>query len=65
MNRFHRAFDNTPAKDLEQVVEPLVSYICAMEQPQTALISALAVLFREIEATNRTALAHFRNFSVN
>jgi hypothetical protein len=48
------------SRDLEQVIEPLASYICATEEPKTALMSALAVLLREIDATNRAASAHFR-----
>jgi hypothetical protein len=51
--------------ELERVVEPLASYICATEQPKTALNSALAVLFREVEATNRAAITHFRTFLEN
>ena len=53
------------ASDLERFVEPLASYICATEQPKTALMSALAVLFREVEATNRAATSHFRTYSIN
>jgi hypothetical protein len=47
--------------DLERVIEPLASYICATDQPRTALKSALAALLREIDATNRAATAHFRH----
>jgi hypothetical protein len=46
-------------RELEQVVEPLANYICAMEQPRLALMAALAALFREVEVTNRSALAHY------
>ncbi len=60
MNYFNRVLKSSVGKDLERVVEPLASYICASEQPKTALISALAVLLREVEATNRAASAHFR-----
>jgi hypothetical protein len=59
MNRFNYASDRI-GNDLERVVEPLASYICATEQPKTALMSALALLFREVEITNRAALAHFQ-----
>jgi hypothetical protein len=55
----------SPTSDLERVIEPLANYICATEHPQSALKSALAVLFREIETTNRTAAAHFRTFLEN
>jgi hypothetical protein len=30
-----------------------------MEQPRLALMAALAALFREVEVTNRSALAHY------
>ena len=49
------------ASDLQQVVEPLASYICATERPMTALNSALSVLFREVVATNKAAITQFRN----
>ncbi len=52
-------------RELEQVVEPLASYICATERPQAALNSALEVLLREIAATNQAAIAHFRTFLEN
>ena len=60
MNRFNCAFEPSAPKELEQVIEPLASYICAMDEPKAALMSALAVLYREVEATNRAASAHFR-----
>jgi hypothetical protein len=51
---------HVPAQsDLERVIEPLASYICAAEQPRAALMSALAVLLAEVKQTNRAALAHF------
>lgn len=49
--------------DLEQVLEPLVSYICATDKPKTALFSALAVLRHQVDATNGDANAHFRRCS--
>jgi hypothetical protein len=51
--------------ELERVVEPLANFICATEQPKTALNLALAVLFREVKATNRAAIAHFRTYMEN
>ena len=45
--------------DLERVIEPLASYICAAEQPRAALMSALAVLLAEVKQTNRAALSQF------
>ena len=47
-NRFN---DN----DLQQIIEPLASYLCAAEQPQAALNAALVSLFREMEQINRCA----------
>lgn len=49
--------------DLERVIEPLASYICAADRPRAALASALAFLFSEVEQTNRAAIAHFGAFS--
>ena len=51
--------------DLRRVVEPLANYICATEHPKVVLISALAVLFNEVEQTNREAIAHFHSYSEN
>ena len=64
MNNVHRVLERSSG-DLRRVVEPLANYICATDQPRLALLTALAVLFREVEATNRTAAIHFRNFSEN
>ena len=65
MNRFNFAADRSIGKDLEQVIEPLAAYICATDEPKTALVSALAVLFREVEATNCVAAAYFQAFMQN
>ncbi|HEY3393357.1 MAG TPA: hypothetical protein VGK58_11665 [Lacipirellulaceae bacterium] len=65
MNRFNFVADRSVGKDLERVIEPLAAYICATEQPKTALMSALAVLFREVEATNSAAAAYFQAFMQN
>jgi hypothetical protein len=65
MNRFNFVAERSVGKDLERVIEPLAAYICATEQPKTALMSALAVLFREVEATNSAAAAHFRAYLQN
>ena len=62
MNTKNRPFGK-PNRQLEQVVEPLANYICATEQPQAALISALAVLVGAVRETNKVARTHFRNFS--
>jgi hypothetical protein len=65
MNRFNVTADHSTPQDLERVVEPLAAYICATEQPKTALMSALAVLFREVEATNSAAASCFQSFMQN
>ena len=65
MNTFNRLTDRPIRADLLQMVEPLANYICATERPQTALLSALAVLFNEVEATNRAAVAQFRTYQEN
>jgi hypothetical protein len=62
MNAAHTKLDRTSNPALEQVVEPLASYICAADRPREALLSALAVLLAEVEETNRTALVHFAGF---
>jgi hypothetical protein len=51
--------------DLERMVEPLASYICASGQPRAALAAAFAALFREVEQTNRAASAHVSTRSQN
>lgn len=51
--------------ELERVVEPLVSYICATDKPNTALFSVLALLYRQIDATNGDATAHYRRFAAS
>jgi hypothetical protein len=43
--------------ELERVIEPLASYICATERPQAALKVALDLLFSEVEQTNQAASA--------
>ena len=58
MNRLNCALQWAVDSNLEQVVEPLASYISASERPKAALMSALAVLVSEVERTNRTAFAH-------
>jgi hypothetical protein len=65
MSNLNRLMERSKRKDLMPLVEPLANYICAMEQPQAALLSALAVLFKEIETTNRAAVAQFRTYKEN
>lgn len=58
MKRAERERKQATDRQLERVVEPLASYISAANRPRAALISALAVLFREVEQTNREANTH-------
>jgi len=48
--------------DLQRVIEPLASYLCAMPQPKTALKLALATLVAEIEQINLSALDQLAAF---
>jgi hypothetical protein len=51
--------------ELEQVIEPLASYICATDRPRATLMSALAALYSAVEETNRAANNHFGIFAEN
>jgi hypothetical protein len=59
MTKRHAKIDLTLASDLEQVIEPLASYICAADRPREALLSALSALFDEVKETHRATLMHF------
>jgi hypothetical protein len=61
MTTTKRTRELSAPRELQRVIEPLASYICATDQPREALISVLAVLRREVETTNRVAKAHFRS----
>jgi hypothetical protein len=65
MNNVNCVLNGSSANELERVIEPLASYICATDQPKSALMSALAVLLREVNATNRAAAVYFRAASMN
>jgi hypothetical protein len=65
MNAINRLAESSNRSDLLRMVEPLANYICATEKPQTALLTALSVLFNEVEATNRAAVAQFRAYMEN
>jgi hypothetical protein len=65
MNRFNHLTDRMAGSELERVIEPLASYICATERPKAALMSAHALLFSEVEGTHAAALAHFQNWPQN
>lgn len=59
MKALNLEFDRLEERGLKRVIEPLASYVCAADQPRVALLSALTLLFNEMEQTNRVALAHF------
>jgi hypothetical protein len=63
MCKINRAKGRAADDNLERVVEPLASFICATERPRAALASALAILFSEVEQTNRAARGHFAAIS--
>jgi hypothetical protein len=65
MNNSHRFSESQSGTDLARFIEPLANYICAAEKPKAALMSALAVLVREVEATNRAAAVHFQSYLQN
>ncbi len=48
--------------DVDRVIEPLASYLCATEQPERVLKLALDALYSRIEQTNRTADEHLAAF---
>jgi len=44
--------------ELAQAVEQLANIICAADRPREALLSALNVLFDEIDGTHKASLMH-------
>jgi hypothetical protein len=65
MSTINRNLGRTNESNLEHVIAPLASYICAADQPRAVLKSALAALVSEVEQINRTAHAHVAAFSEN
>jgi hypothetical protein len=65
MSKVNREQERPSASELERIIEPLASYICATDQPKAALKSALAVLVSEVWHTSRAANAHIVTFSKN
>ena len=59
MNRTNSILQCAAVSDLERVIEPLANYISAADRPREALLSALSVLFDEVEGTHRATLMHF------
>ena len=58
MNAIHQVPKQKANRDVAQFIEPLASYICAADRPREALLSALDVLFDEVEGTHRATLLH-------
>ncbi len=65
MNNVVRELERASDSELERVIEPLASYICATDQPRAALKSALAALVSEVWHMNRAASAHIVTFSAD
>jgi hypothetical protein len=65
MIKINRALGLATASDLERVVEPLASFICATDRPRAALMRAVAILCDEVAQTNRVASSHFETVSEN
>jgi hypothetical protein len=47
-----------PDRELAQIIEPLANLICAADRPRETLLSALTVLFDEVEGTHKATLLH-------
>ena len=48
--------------DLERMIEPLLGYICASEEPRAALKLAFHVLSNEVAQLEEAAREHVANF---
>jgi hypothetical protein len=48
--------------DLERMMEPLVSYICASDQPRAALKLAFDVVSQEVAQLENAAREHVAHF---
>jgi hypothetical protein len=59
MNAISYVLKRSPENELAHAVEPLADLICASEKPEVVLRSVLAVLRRQVHATNGLAAAHF------
>jgi hypothetical protein len=65
MNHINSRMSRAGGSELERIIEPLANYICAAKQPKQALLSVMAILRHEVDATNRAALSYFRSYSEN
>ena len=64
MCEHHHKLPQEPT-DLQRVIEPLASYICAAERPHAVLRRAMSVLLSEVAHTNRAAYARIAVFSAS
>ena len=62
MNTNYRKTMEANETELQRVIEPLASYLCATDQPRIALKLAVATLCREIEQINLAANAQVVDF---
>jgi hypothetical protein len=58
MSTYHIYQQRISRDDLAQAIEPLAEIICAADRPREALLSALNVLFDQIEGTHKATLMH-------
>jgi hypothetical protein len=58
MIRINREPHRASTNDLQRVIEPLASYICASDRPPAALSLAFAALANEVTQLNRVAFGH-------
>ncbi len=65
MNRAPCETRQRTGSDLERIIHPLASYICAADRPRAVLQSAVAVLLREVQHVNDTARRHVSAYSRN
>lgn len=58
MRKINQHLKQASEADLARVIEPLADYICATDQPNAVLKSALTFLFRTVEELNAVAGTH-------
>ncbi len=63
MNTYIRTRTNAADREMQQVIEPLASYISATKEPMSTLMSALRALANEVKKTNRAASVHVNAFT--
>jgi hypothetical protein len=58
-----RERNHASALDLQRVIEPLASFICAADQPKAVLNLVYSALVQEVVQVNRAARAQAASFS--